>query len=165
MVWVSLPRATFGIVVRDGRVVDGAPYARGRGLRLGGMDERDAAVKLKRIGAQVVPLPHQCDCHEWYPLAEIGGWMHHDVLVRDRASEPDTWDVGNRELSHEELRGRIAAAGGVRCKYPLEATRHYGGEITLANGVHRWAVAAELGVGILPVRVNDAADSPMPVSW
>lgn len=34
LIWVSLPRATFGIIVRDGRVVDGAPYARGRWLRL-----------------------------------------------------------------------------------------------------------------------------------
>lgn len=59
MIWVSLLRATFGIVVRDGRVVDGAPYARGRGLRLVGMDERDAAEKLKRMGAKTVPLPQE----------------------------------------------------------------------------------------------------------
>lgn len=57
MIWVSLPRATFGIVIRDGRVVDGAPYARGRGLRLVGMEERAAAEKLKRMGAEFVPLP------------------------------------------------------------------------------------------------------------
>lgn len=57
LIWVSLPRATFGIVVRDGRVVDGAPYARGRGLRLVGMDERAAAEKLRRLGAEFVPLP------------------------------------------------------------------------------------------------------------
>lgn len=58
-IWVSLPRATFGLVIRDGRVVDGAPYARGRGLRLVGMDERDAAEKLKRLGAKFVPLPQE----------------------------------------------------------------------------------------------------------
>ena len=57
MIWVSLPRATFGIVVRDGRVVDGAPYARGRGLRLVGMGERDAAERLRRLGARFEPLP------------------------------------------------------------------------------------------------------------
>lgn len=56
-IWVSLPRATFGIVVRAGRVVDGAPYARGRGLRLVGMDEHQAAEKLRRLGAKVKPLP------------------------------------------------------------------------------------------------------------
>lgn len=56
-IWVSLPRATFGIVIRDGRVVDGAPYARGRGLRLVEMDERAAAEKLKRLGAEFMPLP------------------------------------------------------------------------------------------------------------
>lgn len=57
LIWVSFPRATFGIVVRDGRVVDGAPYGRGRGLRLVGMDERAAAEKLRRLGAVLVPLP------------------------------------------------------------------------------------------------------------
>jgi len=57
MIWVSLPCATFGIIIRDGKVVDGAPYGRGRGLRLVGMDEQDAAEKLKRLGAEFVPLP------------------------------------------------------------------------------------------------------------
>lgn len=57
MIWVSLSRATFGIIVRDGRVVDGAPYARGRGLRLVGMDERAAAEKLRRLGAEFQSLP------------------------------------------------------------------------------------------------------------
>lgn len=54
---MSLPYATFGIVVAGGRVVDGAPYARGRGLRLVGMDEHEAAAKLRRMGAQLIPLP------------------------------------------------------------------------------------------------------------
>ena len=58
MIWVSLPRATFGIVICGGRVVDGAPYARGRGLRLVGVDERQAAAKLRVMGAKLVPLPH-----------------------------------------------------------------------------------------------------------
>jgi hypothetical protein len=57
VIWVSLPRATFGIIVRDGRVVDGAPYARGRGLRLVGMNERKAVEKLRRLGAKLKPLP------------------------------------------------------------------------------------------------------------
>lgn len=56
MIWVSLPRATFGIIVRDGRVVDGAPYAV-RGLRLVGMDEHAAAAQLRRMGALFAPLP------------------------------------------------------------------------------------------------------------
>lgn len=29
MVWVSLPRATFGIVIRDGKIRDEEPYATG----------------------------------------------------------------------------------------------------------------------------------------
>lgn len=54
-IWVSLPRATFGLIVRDGRVVDAAPYGR----RYVGMDEREAAERLRQAGAQFVPLPHE----------------------------------------------------------------------------------------------------------
>lgn len=56
MIWVSLHSATFGLVVRDGRVVDGAPYALRR-LRLAGMGEGDAAEKLRRLGARFEALP------------------------------------------------------------------------------------------------------------
>lgn len=49
---VSLPRATFGLVVRNGRVVDAAPYGR----RYVGMDERLAADALRRAGASFQPL-------------------------------------------------------------------------------------------------------------
>jgi hypothetical protein len=108
---------------------------------------------------------NECECHGWYPLAEIGGWTQRNVLVRDWAAKPEIWDPRRHELSHEELRERITAAGGVQCEYALSATRNLDGSIELDKGVHRWTVAAELGVSVLPVRVTDAADSPLPVPW
>jgi hypothetical protein len=53
-IWVSLPRATFALIVRGGRVIDAAPYGR----RYLGWDERRAAATLRRAGARFEPLPH-----------------------------------------------------------------------------------------------------------
>jgi hypothetical protein len=50
--WVSLPYATYGIAVRDGRVVEAAPIA---GWMVG-KDERFCARWLFSKGATVVPL-------------------------------------------------------------------------------------------------------------
>lgn len=52
-VWVSLPHATFAIVVADGLVVDAAPIARWTI----GRDERDVAEYFRRRGAEFQPLP------------------------------------------------------------------------------------------------------------
>lgn len=52
LIWVKLPRACCGLVVADGRVVAAAPYLR----RYVGMDEREAARRLRAAGAQLVPV-------------------------------------------------------------------------------------------------------------
>ena len=52
-IWVSLPKATFALIVHEGRVVDAAPYGR----RYLGWDEHCAADALKRAGAVFQPLP------------------------------------------------------------------------------------------------------------
>ncbi|MDH2424768.1 hypothetical protein [Sphaerisporangium sp. TRM90804] len=52
-VWVSLPWATFAVVVADGLVVDAAPIARWSI----GRRERDVADHYRRRGAVFVPLP------------------------------------------------------------------------------------------------------------
>lgn len=52
-IWVSLPRATFALIAKDGRVVDAAPYGR----RYLGWDEHRAANVLRRNGAAFQPLP------------------------------------------------------------------------------------------------------------
>ena len=53
--WVSLPFATFAVIVDGGTVVETAPY--GRKIVPIGMDERAAAEKLRRLGARLIPLP------------------------------------------------------------------------------------------------------------
>ena len=58
---------------------------------------------------------------------------------------------GHCELAYEELADRIRAAGGIACGYALEAMTLLSGEIELANGLHRWAVAGELGIDVVPV--------------
>jgi hypothetical protein len=109
-------------------------------------------------------LTNKCGCHEWVSLAQIGSWPHNVVLVRERASQPGIWEPGYCELSREELRNRVIAAGRIiRCEYALEARRELDGHIELVNGVHRWAIAAELGIDMLPVRLSDATDSLVPV--
>jgi hypothetical protein len=50
---VSLPRATFALLVIDGKVVDVAPYGR----RYLGWDEHNAATALRKARAQFVSLP------------------------------------------------------------------------------------------------------------
>jgi hypothetical protein len=47
-IWVSLPHATFGLAVANGRVVDAAPIARWAI----GKDESRVAAYFKRRGAQ-----------------------------------------------------------------------------------------------------------------
>jgi hypothetical protein len=51
-IWVSLPYATYGIAVANGRVVDAAPIARW----MVGKDERECAAWLRRKGATFAPL-------------------------------------------------------------------------------------------------------------
>lgn len=51
-IWVSLPYATFGIAVRDGKVIDAAPIAR----RSIGREERRVADYYRRRGARFVRL-------------------------------------------------------------------------------------------------------------
>jgi hypothetical protein len=52
-IWVSLPYATFALVVAGGRVVDAAPIAR----KSIGHDERQVADYYRRRGAIFQPLP------------------------------------------------------------------------------------------------------------
>jgi hypothetical protein len=51
-IWVSLPHATYGLAVRDGKVVAAAPIGRWSV----GKDEQYVAAYLRRKGAQLIPL-------------------------------------------------------------------------------------------------------------
>jgi hypothetical protein len=54
-IWVSQPRATFGIVAKDGRVIDALPIARWSI----GRDERSVAEYFRQRGAEFRPLPQE----------------------------------------------------------------------------------------------------------
>ncbi|HUZ35988.1 MAG TPA: hypothetical protein VMV17_06645 [Streptosporangiaceae bacterium] len=98
----------------------------------------------------------KCDCHDWRDIPEIGEWLVDRAgfrRVREWASEADIWQPGHCELSQAELTNRIRAAGGIRCEHALHAMTRLSGEIELSNGVHRWAVAAELGILAAPVHM------------
>ena len=95
----------------------------------------------------------ECDFHEWFDLNEIGQWPHslaggragQPKSVRDIVATEPIWD--RSELTHEELTARIIAAGHrIGHSYALNAMTFTDGRISLDNGVHRWAVAAELGI-------------------
>jgi hypothetical protein len=111
--------------------------------------------------------PEECDCHEWFDLDEIGQWPH--SLAGGRASQPKSvrdivatepiWD--RSELPREELTTRIIAAGHrIGHAYALSAMTFTDGRISLDNGVHRWAVATELGIKRVPVEMIYQSPEP-----
>ena len=115
------------------------------------------------------PASGECGCHEWHDVDEIGEWPH--SLAGGRASQPKSvrdivateaiWD--RSELSREDLTARIRAAGGrIDYTYALSAMTFADGRISLDNGVHRWAVAVELGIKRVPVEM--IYESPVP-AW
>jgi hypothetical protein len=102
----------------------------------------------------------ECDCHEWHDVEEVGQWPH--SLAGGRASQPKSvrdivatepiWD--RCELPRDELTARIIAAGSrIDHAYALSAMTFSDGRISLDNGVHRWAVAVELGIRRVPVEM------------
>jgi hypothetical protein len=107
-----------------------------------------------RAGSAAAP---RCDCHEWHQVADIADWVvrrgGNDLIPARAWAESGIWRPGHCELSHEELTGQIQAAGGIACGYALEAMTLLSGEIELVNGLHRWVVAQELGVGMVPVKM------------
>jgi hypothetical protein len=107
---------------------------------------------------------HRCDCHEWHPVADIGSWLHRTgpqrlVLVRDWARS-GIWEEGRCRLGHAEMTSRIRTAGGITCDYALNARRLLAGGVELVNGLHRWAVATERGIDVIPVEMLVETESP-----
>lgn len=98
----------------------------------------------------------RCACHKWHSITAIGEWIVHRagrITVREWASRPIIWQPGQSELSREDLTAAIHAAGGIRCGYALHAMTRLWGDVELTNGVHRWAIAAELGIEAVPVQM------------
>jgi hypothetical protein len=111
--------------------------------------------------------PGECGCHEWHDVDEIGRWPH--SLAGARASQPKSvrdivatesiWD--RSELSRDELTACIIAVGyRIDHAYALSAMTFADGRISLDNGVHRWAVAVELGIKRVPVEMTRESPEP-----
>lgn len=110
-----------------------------------------------------------CNCHEWHDTAEIGGWLvglggslARPVLVREWAATAGIWEPGHYErLNHDELTASIVAAGGqIDCTHAVSAITYTDQRIGLSNGVHRWAIASELGIKRMPVEMRYEAPEP-----
>lgn len=105
----------------------------------------------------------RCVFHDWYSVAEIGGWLHGSTPdsiapVRDWAARPDLWERST--ISHEDLTAAISAAGGITCEYALQARSGPEG-VRLEDGVHRWTVAVELDIDVVPVEMRTETE----LSW
>lgn len=70
-----------------------------------------------------------------------------------RSSRGD--DIWRRsEIDHETLLAGIHVAGGITCQHALLATTYLDGHVGLNNGIHRWAVANEVGIDRAPVEMQ-----------
>jgi hypothetical protein len=107
----------------------------------------------------------RCGCHQWHPVTDVGGWLVRPgvgdlILVRDWA-QSGIWRDRRCQLSRAELTSRIRAAGGISCDHALIARTLRTGDIELVDGLHRWTVAAELSIGLVPVEMSvEEAESP-----
>ena len=67
------------------------------------------------------------------------------VRFEEMIATKPIWD--RSELPREELTARVIAAGHrIDHAYALSAMTFADGRVSLDNGVHRWAVAVELGL-------------------
>ena len=137
------------------------------------LDRWGIGLSARQASAKMVPMSTNssqrsaalCDCHEWHSVAAIGDWLHRTgpqvlVLVRGWARS-GIWQEGRCQLSHAEMTSRIRAAGGITCGYALGGRNLLAGGVELVDGLHRWTVAGELGIGLVPVKMSaEEADSP-----
>lgn len=70
-----------------------------------------------------------------------------------------------RGHDHDRLTALILAAGRrIGCDYALEARPLTDGRSELIDGVHRWAVAGELGITSVPVDMKPIMEEA-PFAW
>jgi hypothetical protein len=89
----------------------------------------------------------------------IGNWLVRPgicdpVLARIWSRSGCIWQDGRCRLGHEELTDLIRAAGGIGCEHALTARALLTGGVELVDGIHRWAVADELGIDVVPVEME-----------
>jgi hypothetical protein len=107
-----------------------------------------------------------------------GGGRAHARPARELAADPTIWErsefaheadhalplAERARLAHEKLTALIRDAGGIACGHALTATTYLDGETGLNDGIHRWAVASELGVTRAPVKMQREREE-VPGSW
>jgi hypothetical protein len=113
----------------------------------------------------VSTIPHSgtmscCDRHQLYRVTDIGRWLHrtgpqHLVPVSVWAEKGGIWLPGHHRLSHDDLTSGIRDAGGVECGRALTARPLPDGTVELVDGMHRWSVCTELGVEMVPVKMEE----------
>lgn len=85
-----------------------------------------------------------------YPVDQVAGWSHSIWTVRETSQQDGFW--GYAGLPRAELLARILAAGGlITVDHALQGLTRATGEILLTDGCHRWAIADELDLAIVPV--------------
>ena len=112
----------------------------------------------------------ECDCHEWYEVTKIGEWTQgsaggplHARPIHEIVATDNIWE--RSETDHETLLAEVRESGGINCEYALLATTYLDGHIGLNNGVHRWAIASELGIERIPVEMQNEQEEAAWPSW
>ncbi len=71
----------------------------------------------------------------------------------------DIWGDRRCRLGHAELASLICAAEGITYEHALTARKLPSGRVELVDGLHRWAVATELGFDLVPVEMKSPTES------
>jgi len=111
----------------------------------------------RRSVAEYRQAAPQCACHTYFPVAEVGGWLHGNTAdtlapVTEWATRADLWE--RAELGYSGLDALVVAAGGITCEYALEATTLSDGRVRLHDSVHRWVITSERGLIAVPVAMR-----------
>lgn len=131
------------------------------------LDQARARLEKARSRFAILNTEQPCSCHEWHDVADIADWTQgsgggprHARPVREIVATDDIWE--RSETDHATLTAGIREAGGITCGHALLATTYLDGHVGLNNGLHRWAVAAELGIKRVPVEMQRETEDAAP---
>jgi hypothetical protein len=89
-----------------------------------------------------------------YPVEVIGTWAHADATVEEVTRREDFWEYA--QVQRAALMALMA--GGLDPAHALDAVIAPEGDMVLADGCHRYAVARDLGIASLLVRLGQWDD-------